>query len=135
VAPAYANLSTILAELRSTAPDVRIVGMNYYDGFLWLWIVGRQELTRQYNGFVLLFNDGLEASYAAANVPVADVESAFATTDFTTMVNVDPYGEIPINVANICQWTRACSPPGENLHPYTVGYAVIAQSFANVLGF
>jgi lysophospholipase L1-like esterase len=138
LAPMYTNLSAILAELRSTAgPETPIVGMNFYNPLLWTWLLGPagEALAMQSNPVVLMVNDGFETTYGAAGVPVADVETAFATTDFTTTKDTVSYGELPLNVANICDWTRACDTSGGDFHAKPVGYGVIAQAFADVLGF
>ena len=76
------------------------------------------------------FNTILESIYVAAGDPVADVESAFSTTDTT------PVGGIPLNAVRICQWTWMCAPPplGPNIHANTAGYGVIAHAFENILG-
>ena len=76
----------------------------------------------------VLANDVLEFSYLLAGSPVADVETAFSTTDFSP---TPPFG-VPLNIARICQWTWTCSP-FENAHPNAAGYAVIARAFQQVL--
>jgi lysophospholipase L1-like esterase len=121
------NLATIVSALQEAAgPDVPIVGMTYYDPFLAFWFGSptAAQLTEQ---MVLQVNDVLGSAYGSGADPVADVESAFSTTDFT----LQPDG-IPLNVERICQWTRMCtSSPG--VHPNTAGYGVIAQAFEQVL--
>ncbi|HEX7950268.1 MAG TPA: hypothetical protein VF494_07950 [Candidatus Limnocylindrales bacterium] len=80
-------------------------------------------------------NQMLTGIYAAAGMPVADVEGAFSTTDFTTTVPLPPFGDVPQNVARICQWTWICAPPplGPNNHANAGGYQAMAQAFAAVL--
>jgi hypothetical protein len=74
-------------------------------------------------------NGFLESIYADAGDPVADVESAFSSTD-TTLV-----GGVPLNVVRVCQWTWACAPPplGPDHHSNAAGYGVIAHAFEEVL--
>jgi hypothetical protein len=59
------------------------------------------------------FNDVLQSVYGAAGIPVADVETAFSTTDWTFVNGV------PLNVERICEWTWMCSI--FDLHPNTAG--------------
>jgi lysophospholipase L1-like esterase len=121
------NLPVILSALREAAPGVPIVGMNYYDPFLVFWFSDptAAQTTEQ---MVVQFNDVLQSVYDAAGVPVADVETAFSTTDWT-LVN-----GIPRNVERICEWTWMCDPTyGPDFHANTAGYGVIAEAFEQVL--
>lgn len=134
VARIQQNLPIILAALREAAgPDVPIIGMTVYDPFLGYWLTGAEgkalaELTLP---GILAINDVLRGIYTAAGSPVADVESAFSTTDFVTQVALPGVGPVPLNVARICQWTWICAPPplGPNNHANSAGYAAIAQAF------
>jgi lysophospholipase L1-like esterase len=135
---APANLATILARLRAAAgPRVPIVGMNFYDPFLAAWLQGPagQALAEQSVQLVAQYNDLLEAAYRGAGVPVADVEAAFSTTDFDTLVTLPGVGQVPVNVARICQWTWMCAPPpqGPNVHGRPEGYWVMAGAFVAAL--
>ena len=124
-----ANLPVILAALRDAAgPDVPIIGMNYYDPFLVVWFSDPAALQAEALSAVDV-NTMLESIYTAARDPLADVATAFSTTDFTLV------GGIPLDVQRICQWTWMCaSPPlGPNVHPNTAGYGVIAQAFEKAL--
>jgi lysophospholipase L1-like esterase len=119
------NLPVILTALREAAgPGVPIVGMNYYNPFVVEWFSNPASLQDHIDGIVS-FNDLLEGIYAAAGDPVADVESAFSTTDTA------PVGGVPLDVLRICQWTWMCT--AGNIHPNTDGYGVIAQAFADRL--
>ena len=120
-----ANLPVILGALREAAgPDVPIVGMSYYSPRLAEWFGDPASLPARVVG-VVAFNDLLEGIYGAAGDPVADVESAFSTTDTT------PVGGVPLDVLRICQWTWTCV--AGNLHPNDDGYAVIAHAFEDAL--
>jgi lysophospholipase L1-like esterase len=124
-----ANLPVILAGLRAAAgPGVPIVGMNYYNPLLVDWFANPASLQAHIDAIGAV-NDLLEAIYAAADDPVADVEAAFATTD-TTLVD-----GVPVDVARLCALTWMCapSPHGPDIHPNNDGYAAIAQAFAPAL--
>jgi lysophospholipase L1-like esterase len=136
------NLPIILHALHIAAPGVPIVGMNYYDPYLAIWLLGDGGLAfaKETAKLVLTLNDTLEQTYIAARSPVADVEGAFSTTHFTPKVQTD-FGTIPLNVALICQWTWMCDPTNINatfgidayIHPNTTGYGVIRDAFYQVL--
>jgi lysophospholipase L1-like esterase len=121
------NLPTILAALREAAgPDVPIVGMNYYGAFLPVaWAEGGLSAVQANLAELIAFNDFLEGFYAAAGDPVADVESAFSSTDLTLV------GGVPRNVLLVCEWTWMCA--AGDVHANTAGYGVIAQAFLDVL--
>jgi lysophospholipase L1-like esterase len=125
------NLPTILAELRAAAgPDVPIVGMNYYGALLPVfWAQGGLTALQGYVNELVGLNDFLEGFYAAAGDPVADVETAFSTTDLTLVAGV------PRNVVLVCQWTWMCAPPpfGPDVHPNAAGYSAIADAFLDVV--
>jgi lysophospholipase L1-like esterase len=77
------NPPVILAALREAAgPSVPIVGMNYYNPFFVEWFSNPGSLQGHIDGIVGL-DDLLEGIDGAAGDPVADVESAFSTTNTT----------------------------------------------------
>jgi lysophospholipase L1-like esterase len=132
------NLGTILERLRAAAgPRVPMVGMNYPNPFLASWLQGPagQTLARLSTDLVVRYNDLLEGVYQAAGVPVANVQAAFSTTDFDTLVNLPGFGQVPLNVARVCQWTWMCVPPpqGPNVHGRPEGYWVMAGTFVVAL--
>jgi lysophospholipase L1-like esterase len=135
---AAANLTEILQRLRGAArPFVPIVGMNYYNPYLAAWLQGPQgqELARAANQVLGRYNDTLEQIYAAAGVPVADVKTAFSSTELERTVELPGVGTVPLAVARVCQWTWMCvTPPRQpNIHANTTGYAVIATAFERAL--
>ena len=120
------NLPLILSALReAVGPEVPIVGMNFYNPFLVFWF-GSPAAAEATNAMVVgQVNPTLERLYADASVPVADVEAAFSSTDWTLV------GGVPQNVGRICQWTWMCD--AGDIHPNTVGYGGIAQAFLDSL--
>jgi lysophospholipase L1-like esterase len=130
------NLPFILDTLREHAgPGVPIVGMNYFapDVVQWFDDPAAGEAAA---ASAVLFNNFLESLYGGAGVPVADVESAFAVTDFTTLVDLKGVGPVPLSVFNACALTWLCTAPplGPDVHANNDGYGVIAQAFATTLG-
>ena len=131
IAPLLTNLPIILRELRAAAgAGVPILGMNYYDPLApQAWSQGGLPGLQAQVAGVVGFNNLLEEMYAARGDPVADVESAFAVTDFT------PVDGMPLDVLRECEWTWICTPPplGPDIHANSAGYGVIAQAFADQL--
>jgi lysophospholipase L1-like esterase len=129
VAAIAANLPGILTQLRDAAgADVPIVGMSYYNPTLVEWFGDPGNLQGHVDAVVAI-NDLLESIFAAAGDPVADVETAFASTD-TALVD-----GVPIDVARVCDWTWLCAPPphGGDIHPNNAGYAAIARAFQRAM--
>jgi lysophospholipase L1-like esterase len=129
------NLPFILHTLRDHAgPGVPIVGMNYFAPDVVQWFAD-PAASQAAAASAVLFNNFLESLYAGAGVPVADVESAFAVTDFTTVADLKGVGPVPLSVFNACTLTWLCTPPplGPDVHANNDGYGVIAQAFAAAL--
>ena len=135
-----ANLPHILTKLREAAgPATPIVGMTLYNPFLAAWLLGPEgqafaELSATH--LIGPVNGLLRAIYGAAGAPVADIETAFSSNDFTTIVELPGAGPVPLNVARICMWTWVCAPApyGPDNHANADGYAAIAGAFAIALG-
>ena len=134
------NLPGILAELRAaTGGDVPIVGMTIYNPFLAYWLLGPdgQAIARASASQLLgPVNRLLRGIYPGAGMDVADIESAFSSNDFDTLVTLPGAGAVPLNVARICMWTWVCAPApyGPDNHANAAGYGVIAEAFATALG-
>ena len=127
------DLATVLTALRDAAgPGTTIVGMNYYNPYLASWLVDAagQSLAVESSQAAVILNDFLSNTYVTAGIPMANVYVAFQSDDFTTMVN-----NVPVNVANICEWTYMCDadPVGPDIHANFAGYGQIADTIAAVL--
>jgi lysophospholipase L1-like esterase len=140
VASIQTNLPSILAALRKAAgPRVPIVGMTIYNPFLANWLLGPEGQAVAVASATQLMgpvNALLRGLFVSAGDGVADIETAFSSNDFATIVTLPGFGPVPINVARICMWTWVCAPPplGPNNHPNADGYGVIAGAFAIELG-
>jgi lysophospholipase L1-like esterase len=119
------DLATILGTLRAYAPEVLIVGMNYYDPFLAAWIFGPNGPAFATASLVATdaFNNALKLIYRPLNVPMADVAAAYRSASF------------PANVLLALTWTWMAAPPprGPDIHPNVIGYAAIAGAFVKVI--
>ena len=126
------NLLTILAGLRLAGDShTTFTAMTYYDPFLAAWLLGTadgQALAHQSATITDTLN-GLETfEYSLLGFDVAPVAVAFKTNDFTDQVTVPGVGQLPVNVATICELTFMCAVQDD--HPTVTGYQLIAQSFS-----
>jgi hypothetical protein len=134
------DLAVILPGLRRAAGSgVRFVGMNIYDPILGDWLApgaGRSLALAAVAG-VKLLNADMETSFAAAAIPVANVESAFDSNDMTRFVS-SPWGRVPVAVDAACRLLditcRAGSVEGFGDDPNSSGAVVIAHAFEKVIG-
>ncbi len=139
IASIQANLPVILATLRqAVGPSTPIAGMTIYDPFLPAWLQGPdgQAFARMsVTDAVVPLNNLLTGIYSAFGSPVADVQGAFATTDFTTLVTLPGIGAVPRNVALVCLGTWLCVPPplGPDRHANIIGYHMLADAFVAAL--
>lgn len=123
------NLTATLAQLRAaTGPDTQIVVLNYYNPFLAVWLTGPagQQAAALSGLLQTLLNQAVARSAATVGADVADVATAFRSTDTTPVATA--YGEIPTNVATICAWTWMCTKT--DIHANDAGYAVLANTVA-----
>jgi lysophospholipase L1-like esterase len=132
-AAAGVQLPQILARLKqASGPGTDFLGMNYYDPVLSQWLTGaggRAVAVASVAGIVAL-NGVLDAGFALSGIKVADVSGAFKTTDFTDQASFNG-AVVPVNVANVCTLTFACTPApvGPNIHANDTGYQVMAAAF------
>jgi lysophospholipase L1-like esterase len=130
------NVPKIVKRLRRAGGGrMQILGMTYYDPFLQFYVRGGSANRTLATASVSLadqFNTNLTSAYRRRKIKVADVAGAFETGDTKTLVNLPPYGSIPVNVARICQLTWMCAPAprGPNIHAKPGGYKLIAKAFA-----
>ena len=131
------NFPRIVRALRKAAgADVKlkIASMTYYAPGLALWLTGpagQAQATAYVNQFVAPLNAIVRSMYAGLRVRTADVDGAFAVTDFTSTAELPGYGTVPLNVARLCSLTSMCAR--QDIHPNAQGYGVIAQAFAAAL--
>ena len=132
------DLAAVLATLRDAAgPDTTIVGMNYYNPDLAFWLEGAagETLAVRSAEAVSFLTNILRTTYETAGMPLADVAGAFQSDDWTLMPSSQPLPDLPLNVANICEFTYMCDPEpvGPDIHANSAGYGRIADTFAAVL--
>jgi LPXTG-motif cell wall-anchored protein len=125
------NLAQITGALRKAgAENTQFVGSTYYNPFLAAWLLGEpgQKAAKESAPLLKAANAGITQVYKSTGFKVADVATAFSSDDFTTQVNLPGVGEVPANVAKICQLTWACTK--KDPHPNAEGHKVIAGVFA-----
>lgn len=135
------DLAAVLAALNNAAdPATTIVGMNYYNPYLSSWLddAAGQTLAVEAAQAVSIVTDILGTTYDTAGIPLADVAAAFQSDDFVTIVSYPlpaPNDQLPINVANICDFTYMCDadPVGPDIHANRLGYSLIADTLAAML--
>jgi predicted esterase len=127
------DLPQELAELKEAGPGVPIYGMNYYDPFLASWLSGAagQAVAIQSVAGADQLNALLDQIYTAAGVSTADPSSLFETDD-TDSIGTYEGTTVPQDVASVCQWTDACTSPG-NIQPDDQGYGELAAAFEQVI--
>lgn len=134
LAQVEADISQIVAGLRSASSTVPIVGMTYYDPYLADWLEGPSGQSEAKQSVKLLkqLNGVLTAAYAADDVTIASAFKTFDTTDFADQSSWDGQ-TVPLNVANICSWTYMCTGSGPTIHCNDDGYAQLADAFEKAL--
>jgi len=138
-AEAQSDMPKILGALQNAVgEDTVMAGMNLYDPFLADYLTGPagQAAAEQSASLDVAFNSLLGSSFTALGIPVADVQTAFSTTDFADTATLPGVGTVPLNVARICEWTWMCapSPIGPNIHANQAGYQEIATAFQQAIG-
>ena len=118
-------LPQVLAQLHRAAPGARIVVLNYYNPFLAAYLTGPagQVIAQQSVGLQTALNAIIAGSAASVGAGVADVSTAFRSTDTTPVTVPALGGSVPTNVATICAWTWMCQLG--DIHANDTGYAVM----------
>ncbi|MFW5416252.1 SGNH/GDSL hydrolase family protein [Nocardiopsis sp. CNT-189] len=129
----------IASRLRAAAgPDVRIVGMNYYNPFLAALLLedpvdlegkgGPRELADYSTEVLAEVNGVLRTAYTDAGFEVADAAEAFGTGDSEV-----PEGSetgLPANVQAVCDYTWMCdAAAGPDIHTNRAGAQRLAGAF------
>jgi lysophospholipase L1-like esterase len=129
LADVQSRLPQVLAQLHAAAPQARIIVANYYNPFLAASLTGSsgQALAAQSTVLQRTLNQIIAAAAASVGAQVADVATAFRSTD-TSLVTVPGLGTVPTNVATICSWTWMCLR--SDIHANDTGYAVLATAVA-----
>lgn len=124
-----ANLTTALDRIRAAAPDALVVGTTYPDVALGAWVTtfpgAKERAAESVTAFRDVINPALLDAYTAAGgrfVDVTEATGGYGSLDDTT--TLDPYGEVPTPVAQVCELTAFCSD--FDIHPTPDGYDLIA---------
>lgn len=129
------RLAAALTDLRAAAgPDTVIVGLTYPDMILGSYTAdGRPTLAEDWvTAFREIFNPMLKERYEAIDAIFVDVTAGTgAYTPFSETTRLDPYGEIPVAVAEVCQLTWYCQ--GGDVHPTDAGHEAIAELVVDAL--
>ncbi|MCW2495465.1 SGNH/GDSL hydrolase family protein [Jatrophihabitans sp.] len=125
------NLQTIMSGLYAAdGGKPQSVGMSYYDPFLEFYLTGTEgrAVAAASVGLLAALNSELALEFSAYGFKSADVSNTFKSGNFGQVQNDPPYGKLPINVRNICDYTYMCSL--QNIHATPAGYQLIADTFA-----
>jgi lysophospholipase L1-like esterase len=126
-----ANLSELMPRLRAAAgSDTVIVGTTYPDVILGGYLSddpGVQQLAElSIVAFEDFINPALQEQYEAVDGVFVDVTAATgAYGPFDETTTLEPYGEIPVPVAQVCELTWYCE--FQDIHAKTRGYRLIAE--------
>jgi lysophospholipase L1-like esterase len=130
------NVPVIARTLRKAAGRKTVmVGSTYPDIVLGAYVKsdsGKQLAQASVAVFKDQINPALKSGYAKAKVRFADTTAAFSGfTPFDRTTALAPYGQIPVAVANICEFGWYCNarPQGPDIHLKTAGY----EKFANAV--
>jgi lysophospholipase L1-like esterase len=118
------NLEIVLSTLRAVAPEVPIIGMNYYNPLLVSYYAD-QSFAALTVALQKLVNLTIEQVFSDFGIPVADVSAAFMADDLHTDID---YSGLPDSLELLCAWTWMC-PPCYDIHPNNEGYQVMAEAF------
>jgi lysophospholipase L1-like esterase len=131
-----ANGKVLLKRLRKAAgKKTRIVGITYPDVILGAWVGENpnQDLAKlSVAAFQSLLNPALKDMYGSVGGKFVDVTKATgAYTPLDQTTTLEPYGVIPVAVAEVCKLTAYCTL--RDIHPNREGYGIIADLVAKTL--
>jgi lysophospholipase L1-like esterase len=131
------ELPVILKVLQSAAgPRVSFIALDHYDPYLAYeaFDPSAAAFASKASDVITRLNILLDQIYLSAGVPVAQVDTAFQSQNFSRS-RLKGVGEVPRNVLTACELTWMCqsAPVGHDLHPNNAGYAVIARAIEKVL--
>lgn len=150
----------VIAErlIEAAGPDTQIIAMTYYNPFLALALLEEPEAEEEASedeeaeegaeavpaedtdeGLAARtveilgeVNESLTASYEAAGIDVADVDTVFEGAN--TEVPADSDTEMPVNLQQICDLTWMCNvAQGPDIHTNLAGAQAIAEVFSGEL--
>lgn len=128
-------LAGALDDLRAAAgPDTVIIGLTYPNMILGSYVAdGEPELASQWvTAFAEVINPMLKKQYEGVDGIFVDVTDGMGgNVPFDETTTLDPYGEIPVAVAEVCQLTWYCE--GGDVHPTDAGYEAIADMIVEAL--
>jgi hypothetical protein len=87
-----------------------------------------QATARQSLSVLVAFNHELGTIYRRFHVKLANAQRAFQSFDWRLDGSYNGQ-TLPVNVANICNWTHMCQTSNPNVHPNDVGHAILAATF------
>jgi len=133
------DVPLILKGLKKAAPKgTKFAAMTLYDPVLSYFFSSdstQRSLVTASVSLIREVNTDLMRADKASGFKTADVAGAFKTYDTSDMVPFKGQS-VPVDVANVCSWTWACTPPprGPNIHANQTGYKMIAGAFEKVVG-
>ena len=113
-------LPMALGKLRAEAPNAQVIVLNYYNPFLATWLLGNQSLALQSAVLQGTLNGIIANAASGSGATVADVATAFHSTDWTEV------GGVPTNVSYICRYTWMCTL--FDIHANDAGYTLIGET-------
>ena len=102
--------------------------LNYYNPFLAAWLSGNRDLAQQSAGLQVVLNGIIGSAAGGSGATVADVATAFHSTDFS----ISAGSSVPTNVTFICAYTWMCIRG--DIHANDAGYALIGRTVVARLG-
>jgi lysophospholipase L1-like esterase len=131
------NGKVLVKRLRKAAgKKARIVGITYPDVILGQWTGGTQAdrdlASLSVVAFEQFINPTLEKVYESVGGRLVDTtEATGAYGSLEELTTLEPYGQIPVPVAKVCELTYYCAY--RDIHMNTEGYGIIADLIAKTL--